>query len=65
MDTNLIKNAIRNTKYSIQSENNSKPVDTRQSMGLLSRTKNVTMNNDKPENDALRLAKMMQGKFNA
>ena len=65
MDTNLIKNAIRNTKYSIESENKSKPADTTQSMGLLSRTKNVTRNKDKSENDALRLAKMMQGKFNA
>lgn len=64
MDTNLIKNAIINTKVSIAREQQTKPKPVDNNMGLLSRTKNVTMSDKSQEHDSIRLAKMIKGKFN-
>ena len=64
MDTNLIKNAIINTKVSIAREQQAKPKPVDNNMGLLSRTKNVTMSDKAQEHDSIRLAKMIKGKFN-
>jgi len=64
MDTNLIKNAIINTKVSIAREQKTQPQPINNKMGLLSRTKNDTLSNKPQEHDAIRLAKMIKGKFN-
>jgi hypothetical protein len=64
MDTNLIKNAIINTKTNIAKEQQTKPKPVENKTGLLSRTKNVTMGDTPQEHDSIRLAKMMRGKFN-
>lgn len=61
MDTNLIQNAIRNAKTQIMKEEQRNPAPVNQTNGLLSRTKNVKMDKQKEENDALRLAKMVKG----
>ena len=64
MDTNLIKNAIINTKVSIAREQQAKPKPADNNMGLLSRTKSATMSDKPQEHDSIRLAKMIKGKFN-
>tara|TARA_B100001094_G_scaffold302025_1_gene328880 strand:+ start:935 stop:1135 length:201 start_codon:yes stop_codon:yes gene_type:complete len=64
MDTNLIKNAIINTKVSIAREQQTKPKSVDNNGGLLSRTKSATMSDNQQENDSIRLAKMIKGKFN-
>lgn len=64
MDTNLIKNAIINTKVSIAREQQAKPKPVDNNMGLLSRTKSATMSDKPQEHDSIRLAKMIKGKFN-
>lgn len=64
MDTNLIKNAIINTKVSIDREQKTEPQPVNSNMGLLSRTKNATMTSKPTENESIRLAKMIKGKFN-
>ena len=61
MKTNLIKSAIRNTKTQIAREEQRNPAPMNQTGGLLSRTKNVKMDKQKEENDAIRLAKMVKG----
>lgn len=64
MDTNLIKNAIINTKVRIAKEQQTKPKSVDNNMGLLSRTKSATMSDKPQEHDSIRLAKMIKGKFN-
>ena len=64
METNLLKNAIRNTKASIENEKSVKPQPTLNEKGLLSRTKSSTMSDKPREHDSVRLAKMMKGYFN-
>ena len=64
MDTNLIKNAIINTKVRIAREQQTKPKPVDNNMGLLSRTKSGTMSDKPQEHDSIRLAKMIKGKFN-
>jgi hypothetical protein len=61
MNTNLIKNAIRNTKFRIDVEEKETPALNYNKGGLLSRTKSVKIDKQKEENDALRLAKMVKG----
>jgi hypothetical protein len=64
MDTNLIKNAIINTKVRIAKEQQTKQKPVDNNMGLLSRTKSATMSDKSQEHDSVRLAKMIKGKFN-
>jgi len=64
METNLVKNAILNTKMRIAREQQNKPQPVDNKMGLLSRTKNATITDKPQEHDAIRLAKMIKGKFN-
>jgi len=64
MDTNLIKNAIINTKVSINREQQIEPQPVSNNMGLLSRTKSATMTDKPQEHESIRLAKMIKGKFN-
>ena len=64
MDTNLIKNAIRNTKVSIAKEQQTETQPVNNTMGLLSRTKNATITKEPQEHESIRLAKMIKGKFN-
>jgi len=63
METNLIKNAVINTRMQLRKEQKDKPKVVDNKMGLLSRTKNDTIKNTQPEHDSIRLAKMIKGKF--
>ena len=64
METNIIKNAIRNAKTSIATEQKNKTPVLPAKTGLLSRQKNVNMSNVSQEHEAIRLAKMIRGRFN-
>jgi hypothetical protein len=48
METNLIKNAVINTRMQLRKEQ---------------KDKNDTIKNTQPEHDSIRLAKMIKGKF--
>ena len=61
MNTNIVKNAIKNTKGRIAREEQRSPAPMNQTSGLLSRTKSVKIDKQKEENDAIRLAKMVKG----
>ena len=64
METNVIKNAIRNVKTSIAMEEKNKIPALPTKTGLLSRSKNDKMTDVPQEHDSVRFAKMIRGKFN-
>tara|TARA_E500000318_G_C3546428_1_gene206914 strand:- start:1137 stop:1334 length:198 start_codon:yes stop_codon:yes gene_type:complete len=63
MQTNLIKNAIRNTKTIIAMQKQNKPKETPLKTGLLSRSNNDTMQKKNTENNAVYFAKKIQDYF--
>lgn len=64
METNVIKNAIRNVKTSIAMEEKNKIPALPTKTGLLSRGKNNNMSDVPQEHDSIRLAKMIRSRFN-
>jgi len=64
METNVIKNAIRNVKTSIAMEEKNKIPALPTKTGLLSRGKNDKISDVPQEHDSVRFAKMIRGKFN-
>lgn len=63
MQTNLIKNAIRNTKTIIAMQKQNKPKEIPVKTGLLSRSNNDTMQKKNTENNAVYFAKKVQDYF--